>query len=162
MTSPRAKQLSSKIEVYHVKSLSFFGIETFEKLSRSYWTRRAWLCQNVNKRVIMRPGRHTKPVNVAILGFLTDYKRRHGVWPNLQKECLLMLFSPLFQKVVHLKSYTKLNFWWRVIGIYVKDNKVRRQLKTNICIFFTIPSPYCGTYEKGNARRSNLKISVGA
>ena len=92
------------------RSLSFFGVKTFEKLSRSYCTRRAWLCQNVNKRVIMRPGRHTKPVNVAILGFLTDYKRRHGEWPNLQKECLLLLFSPLLQKVSTFKKLYKVEF----------------------------------------------------
>ena len=52
----------------------------------------------------MRAGRHTKPVNVAILGFLTDYKRRHGVGPNLQKEYLLLLFSPLLQKVSTFKK----------------------------------------------------------
>ena len=139
--SSRAKQLSSKIEVYHVKSLSFFGVKTFEKLSRSYWTRRAWLCQNVNKRVIMRPGRHTKPVNVAILGFLTDYKRRHGVWPNLQKECLLLLFSPRLQQVSAFKKLYKVEFFCQILECHwhVKDKKVRRQLKTHIRIFFTIP-----------------------
>ena len=58
----------------------------------------------------MRAGRHTKPVNVAILGFLTDYKRRHGVGPNLQKECLLLLFSPLLQKVSIFKKLYKVEF----------------------------------------------------
>ena len=58
----------------------------------------------------MRTKRHTKPANVAILGFLTDYKRRHGVGPNLQKEYLLLLFSPLLQKVSIFKKLYKVEF----------------------------------------------------